>query len=62
MNEEFAPKLPFSLIAEQSLLGSILIDPQSINLVADIITADDFYEEAHKQIYLGMRKLFSTPW
>ena len=58
MNEEFTPKLPFSLIAEQSLLGSILIDPQSINSVADIINADDFYEEAHKQIYLGIHELF----
>lgn len=58
MNEEFTPKLPFSLIAEQSLLGSILIDPQSINSVADIVNADDFYEEAHKQIYLGIHELF----
>ena len=58
MNEEFTPKLPFSLIAEQSLLGSILIDPQSINSVADIISADDFYEEAHRQIYLGIHELF----
>ena len=58
MNEELTPKLPFSLIAEQSLLGSILIDPASINSVADIISADDFYEEAHKQIYLGIPELF----
>lgn len=58
MNEELTPKLPFSLIAEQSLLGSILIDPQAINSVADIVNADDFYEEAHKQIYLGIHELF----
>ena len=51
-------KLPFSLIAEQSLLGSILIDPASLNEVADLINADDFYEEAHKQIYLAMHELF----
>ena len=58
MNNELTPKLPFSLIAEQSLLGSILIDPASINTVADIISADDFYEEAHRQIYLGIHELF----
>ena len=58
MNEELIPKLPFSLIAEQSLLGSILIDPASVNTVADIINADDFYEDAHKQIYLGIHELF----
>ena len=58
MNEAILQKLPFSLIAEQSLLGSILIDPVSLNEIADLLTADDFYEEAHKQIYLAMRELF----
>ena len=58
MNEELIQKLPFSLIAEQSLLGSILIDPASVNTVADIINAEDFYEDAHKQIYLGIHELF----
>ena len=27
MNEELIRKLPFSLLAEQSLLGAIMIDP-----------------------------------
>ena len=58
MNDAIMQKLPFSLIAEQSLLGSILIDPASLNEVADLINADDFYEEAHKQIYLAMHELF----
>ena len=58
MNEELNRKLPFSLIAEQSLLGSILIDPASINDVADIIKADDFYITEHKQIYLAATELF----
>ena len=60
MNEELSRKLPFSLIAEQSLLGSILIDPASINEVADIIKADDFYITEHKQIYLAATELFMT--
>ena len=58
MNDAIMQKLPFSLIAEQSLLGSVLIDPASLNEVADLISADDFYEEAHKQIYLAMHELF----
>ena len=58
MNDAIMQKLPFSLIAEQSLLGSILIDPASLNEVADLINSDDFYEEAHKQIYLAMHELF----
>ena len=60
MNEELNRKLPFSLIAEQSLLGSILVDPASINEVADIIKADDFYITEHKQIYLAATELFLT--
>ena len=60
MNEDINRKLPFSLIAEQSLLGSILIDPASINEVADMLKADDFYITEHKQIYLAATELFMT--
>ena len=51
-------KLPFSLEAEQSVLGSILIDPESLNEIATIITADDFYLSEHREIYSAMQKLF----
>ena len=60
MADDIIRKLPFSAIAEQSLLGSILIDPSSINLVADMISSEDFYLEEHKQIYLAMHALFLT--
>ena len=51
-------KLPFSMPAEQSLLGSVLISPAALNEVADILTAEDFYLTEHKQIYLAMHELF----
>ena len=60
MAEDIIRKLPFSAIAEQSLLGSILIDPNSITMVADMISADDFYLEEHRQIYLAMHGMFVT--
>ena len=60
MAEDIIRKLPFSAIAEQSLLGSILIDPDSINQIADSISSEDFYLEEHKQIYLAMHGLFIT--
>ena len=60
MADDIIRKLPFSAIAEQSLLGSILIDPNSISHVADIISSEDFYLEEHKQIYLAMHTLFLT--
>ena len=60
MAEDIIRKLPFSAIAEQSLLGSILIDPECLNQVADMLTSEDFYLEEHKQIYLAMHGMFNT--
>lgn len=53
-------KMPCSLSAERALLGSILIDPSSINEIAATVGADDFYVQEHKQIYLAMRELFDA--
>lgn len=55
---EFGKKLPFSLEAEQSVLGSILIDPECFNDVVNIITSEDFYMESHREIYLAMQELY----
>ena len=58
MADELIRKMPFSMPAEQSLLGSILIDPAALNEVADILKSEDFYLGEHKQIYLAMHELF----
>ncbi len=58
MQNELMKRLPFSMPAEQSLLGAILIDPVSITQVADLLNSEDFYLEEHKQIYLAMQELF----
>ena len=58
MNDELLRKLPFSLIAEQSLLGAILIDPDCFNDIADKISPSDFYLTEHAQIYTAMHELF----
>ncbi|MBQ9806823.1 MAG: replicative DNA helicase [Clostridia bacterium] len=60
MQDEMMRKLPFSMPAEQSLLGAILIDPASLTEIADLLTAEDFYLSEHKQIYLAMSELFLT--
>ena len=60
MQDDLIRKLPFSMPAEQSLLGSVLIDPASLNEIADAITSEDFYLSEHKQIYLAMHELFLT--
>ncbi len=65
INEQSTPdvldrKLPFSLIAEQSLLGAVLVDPESFNLIADMLSSNDFYLEEHRQIFMAMHELFLT--
>jgi replicative DNA helicase len=45
--------------AEASLLGSILLDGDVIAQIADIITADDFYEPRHSLIYEAMAHLYN---
>ena len=44
-------KVPFSVEAEQSVLGSIIIDPEKFGDVAQIISASDFYIEEHAEIF-----------
>ncbi len=48
------------MIAEQSLLGSVLIDPESFNRIADMISASDFYIAEHAQIFTAMHELYIT--
>ena len=50
--------MPHSLEAEQSVLGSILIDPERFGDISGIIQSSDFYLKEHSEIYLAMQKLF----
>ncbi len=50
--------MPFSLEAEMSVLGSILIDPQCFAEIASLIKAEDFYTSDHREIYGSMQDLF----
>ncbi len=49
---------PQSLEAEMSLLGSILIDPEAMLKIADIVTPSDFYKDAHATIFEGIIELY----
>lgn len=46
--------LPYSMEAEQSVLGSILMQPDCINQVMDILSANHFYQPEHQAIYRVM--------
>ena len=58
MNGEYVKKLPFSLITEQSLLGSIIIAPDTFDDVVQIINATDFYISEHAEIFTAIKDLF----
>lgn len=43
--------LPNSLQAEQGVLGSLMMDNNTWDVIADVITANDFYRPNHKLIF-----------
>jgi len=48
---------PQALDAEESVLGSILLDNQAINVCLERIRAEDFYKAAHQTIFEAMATL-----
>ena len=42
---------PQNVEAEQSLLGGILIDPEAVNKVVDVVSPEDFYRDDHKRLF-----------
>ncbi|MBX9696302.1 MAG: replicative DNA helicase, partial [Cyanobacteria bacterium] len=49
---------PQSIEAEQAVLGSLLINPESISRVIDVIKPEQFYRKAHQVIAEGIISLF----
>ncbi len=49
---------PHNLEAEESLLGSILINQEALTKVADIVRQEDFYKDSHRIIFETMVELF----
>ncbi|HOD76580.1 MAG TPA: DnaB-like helicase N-terminal domain-containing protein, partial [Syntrophorhabdaceae bacterium] len=49
---------PQNIEVEQSLLGGLLIDPESMNKVVDVVGPSDFYRDAHGKIYNLMVHLY----
>ena len=58
--EQLVRQVPFSLEAEQAVLGSVLNSPAKIADVATVLRAEDFYIKEHEQIYHAMLELFSS--
>lgn len=59
MDSNILKQVPISIEAEQALLGSILVNPDSFDKVGGVISADDFYLAEHKHIYNTLWKMYS---
>ena len=60
MDEELlAKQMPQSLEAEQSVLGSILIDSRCVADVIGLVTPDDFYLRQNREVYEAIYTMFN---
>ena len=48
---------PHSIEAEQSVIGGLLLENEALDKVADILSAEDFYQFDHKTIFQHIAKL-----
>ncbi|GAB2681853.1 replicative DNA helicase [Aliiglaciecola sp. 3_MG-2023] len=51
---------PHSMEAEQSVLGSMLIAPDSWDKVAEVVVEEDFYNRSHRTIFRSIVRLLSA--
>ena len=58
-NDVLGRKLPFSLEAEQSVIGSVLINPECFDDIAQLISSEDFYLSEHEQIFYAMKEMYA---
>jgi len=51
---------PHALDLEESVLGAIILEKNSLTLVIDILKEESFYKYAHQKIYQGIIQLFNN--
>ena len=54
----FIRQVPYSLEAEQAVIGSIILNGERLADVSEIIKADDFYVERHREIYSVLQAMY----
>ena len=59
MEDLLGRQAPHSLEAEQSVLGSILIDSRCVNDVIGLVRGDDFYLQTNREIFETIYEMFS---
>lgn len=51
--------LPHSLEAEQSVIGSMLLDPEAILTASELVTGNDFYSKQHSIMFDAIVELYN---
>lgn len=54
-----ASLIPQNIEAEEAVLGAILVNPNCLTKVVEILKAESFYKPAHRYIYEAMIQLFN---
>ncbi|MGV3069332.1 DnaB-like helicase N-terminal domain-containing protein, partial [Proteus mirabilis] len=54
-------QVPNNLMAEQNVIGGLLLDPQSDNAqsIFSLLKPEDFYARHHQIIYLTLREMYT---
>ena len=52
--------IPYSIESEQALIGRILLSNAAYDRVVDLLTADCFYEPAHREIYRAIQQMLAN--
>ena len=49
---------PYSLDAEQSVLGSMLLDKEAVAAASEVLQGEDFYSDSHKEIFEAILDIY----
>jgi replicative DNA helicase len=55
----FPDTLPHAKDAERTVLGALIMDPEAIYKVSDLLKAEDFYDPVNRDIYQAITDLYS---
>lgn len=58
---EFSQRdLPYSLEAEQTVLGALLLEPETLSIVMEHLKPESFYNEKHRDLFGIIIRMFSS--
>ena len=57
---DFEALLPHDRMAEQSVLGAVILNNSALPKMADILRDEDFFSMSHRRIFSGMRDLYEN--